>query len=72
MKGIHFLLISFFLQSEYTTKSDVVGGWDFGFLLYFTNFNPDYLGLKKKYKNPHFIPLESLEKWLHCTLNYYK
>jgi hypothetical protein len=31
MKGLHFVLISFFVEAEYTAKSDVVGGGDFGF-----------------------------------------
>jgi hypothetical protein len=43
MKGLHFVSISFFLQAEYTAKSDVVGRGDFGFSWYFTIFNRDYL-----------------------------
>jgi hypothetical protein len=31
MKGLHFFSISFFVEAEYTAKSDVVGGGDFGF-----------------------------------------
>ncbi len=32
MKGLHFVnLLVFFVRAEYTAKSDVVGGGDFGF-----------------------------------------
>jgi hypothetical protein len=31
MKGLHFESISFFVEAEYTAKSDAVGGRDFGF-----------------------------------------
>ena len=31
MKGLHFVLFSFFVEAEYTAKSDVVGGGNFGF-----------------------------------------
>jgi hypothetical protein len=43
MKGLHSESISYFVEAEYTAKSDVVGGGDFGFSWYFTIFNPDYL-----------------------------
>jgi hypothetical protein len=43
MKGLHILSISFFVEAEYTAKSDVVGRGDFGFSWYFTIFNRDYL-----------------------------
>jgi hypothetical protein len=44
IKGLHFVSISFFVEAEYTAKSDVVGRRDFGFSWYFVIFNPDYLG----------------------------
>jgi hypothetical protein len=31
MKGLHSESISYFVEAEYTAKSDVVGGEDFGF-----------------------------------------
>jgi hypothetical protein len=44
IEGLHFVSISFCVEAEYTAKSDVIGGEDFGFSWYFTIFNPDYLG----------------------------
>jgi hypothetical protein len=58
MKGLHFVSIGSFVEAEYTAKSDVIGGEDFGFLWYFTISIPIISGTNQD-KNYDFIPLES-------------